>query len=118
MSVYDNNKVYPTLPSVSADNDTAQKCRLQKISEIEFFLYEIEQCENLAKKFQRISDSVLIADTGLIITTVITESTSIAAFASGVAMLIGIALMGASVLFSIATVWQEYGNYECQAEKT
>ena len=37
MSVYDNNKVYPTLPSAPED-DTAQKYRLQKVSEIESIL--------------------------------------------------------------------------------
>ena len=36
MSVYDNKKVYPTLPS-APEKSTAQKCRLQKIGEIETF---------------------------------------------------------------------------------
>ena len=103
MSVYDNNKVYPTFPSAPED-DTAQKYRLQKVSEIEaFFLHETEEREKLAKKVRRIGNSILIADTGLIITTVITGSTSIAAFASGVAIPVGIALTGASLLLSIAT---------------
>ena len=78
MSVYDN-KVYPSLPSAPEDS-TAQKYRLQKIGEIEtFFLHEIDEREKLAKKFRRIGNSILIVDTGLIITTVISESPSIAA---------------------------------------
>ena len=102
MSVYDNNKVYPTLPS--APSDTAQKYRLQKIDEIEaFFLKEIEEREKLAKKFRRIGNSILIVDTGLIITTVISGSSSIAAISSGVAIPIGIVLTGTSLLLSIAT---------------
>ena len=120
MSVYDNNKVYPTLPSAPED-DTAQKYRLQKVSEIEaFFLHEMEEREKLAKKVRRIGNSILIVDTGLIITTVITGSTSIAAFASGVAIPVGIALTGTSLLLSIATTVtrKESFSYECQAEKT
>ena len=106
------------LSSAPEDPETAQNYRLQKVSQIEkFFLDEIEQREKLAKKFQRISNSILIADTGFIITTVITGSTLIAAFASGVAMPIGNALTGGNLLLSISYT-QEYGNYECQAEKT
>ena len=73
MSVYDNNKVYPTFSSAPEDPDTAQNYRLQKVGEIEkFFLEEIEEREKLAKKFRRIGNTILVADTGLIITTVIT----------------------------------------------
>ena len=76
----------------------------RKVSEIEaFFLHEMEEREKLAKKIRRIGNSIFIADTGLIITTVITGSTSIAAFASGVVIPVGIALTGASLLLSIAT---------------
>ena len=63
----------------------------------------MEEREKLAKKVRQIGNIILIADTGLIITTVITGSTSIAAFASGVAIPVGIALTGASLLLSIAT---------------
>ena len=103
MSVYDNNKVYPTLPSAPEDS-TAQKYRLQKISEIEtFFLHEIDEREKLAKKFRRIGNSILIVDTGLIITIVISGTASIATISSGVAIPIGIVLTGTGLLLSIAT---------------
>ena len=103
MSVYDNNKIYPSLPSAPEDS-TAQKYRLQKIGEIEaFFLHEIDEREKLAKKFRRIGNSILIVDTGLIITTVISGSTSIAAISSGVAIPIGIVLTGTSLMLTIAT---------------
>ena len=102
MSQY-NNKVYPTFPS--APEDTAQNYRIQKVDEIEkFFLKEMDEREKLAKKIRSIGNTILIADTGLIITTVITKSTLIAAFASGVAITIGIVLNGASLLLSIATI--------------
>ena len=103
MSVYDKNKVYPTLPSAPEDS-TAQKYRLQKISEIEtFFLHEIDEREKLAKKFRRIGNSILIVDTGLIITIVISGTASIATISSGVAIPIGIVLTGTGLLLSIAT---------------
>ena len=76
MSVYNNNKVYPTLPSAPEDPDTVQNYRLQKVGEIEkFFLEEMEEREKLAKKVRQIGNTILVADTGLIITTVITGST-------------------------------------------
>ena len=59
--------------------------------------------EKLAKKVRRIGNSIFIADTGLIITTVITGLTLITAFASGVAITVGIALTGTSLLLLIAT---------------
>ena len=62
----------------------------------------MEQREKLVKKVKRIGNTILIADTGLIITTVITGSTSIAAFASGIAIPLRIALIGGSLLLSIA----------------
>ena len=92
MSVYDNNKVYPTHPTVPED-DAAKKYRLQKVSEIEaFFLHEIEEREKLAKKVKWISKIILVAATGLIITTLITGSISISAFASDVAISVELGL--------------------------
>ena len=102
MSVYNNNKVHPTLPSAPEDS-TARKYRLQKISEIEtFFLHEIDEREKLAKKFRRIGNSILIVDTGLIITIAISGTASIATISSGVAIPIGIVLTGTGLLLSIA----------------
>ena len=61
MSVYDNNKVYPALPRAPAEDDTAQKYQLQKVSEIEaFFLHKMEECEKLAKKGRQIGNTILI----------------------------------------------------------
>ena len=117
MSVY-NNKVYPTLPS--APEDTAQNYRLQKVGEIEkFFLKEIEEREKLAKKVRRIDNIILIADTGLIITTVITGSISIAAFASGVAIPVGLGLTGTSLGLSIATAvtWKTHSAMNVKQKK-
>ena len=91
------------MPS-APENDTAQKYRLQKVSEIETFcLHEMGKREKLSKKIRRIGNSILIVDTGLIITTVITTSTLIAVFALGVAIPIGTDLTGSSLLLSIAT---------------
>ena len=80
----------------------------------------MEEREKLAKKVRRIGNSILIADTGLIITTVITGSTSIAAFASGVAIPAGIGLTGTSLglIYCNNSYAQESFSYECEAEKT
>ena len=52
------------------------------------------------KRFNMIMD---IVDTGLITSRVITGGISIAAFASAVGLPVGIALIGTSVLLSLAT---------------
>ena len=80
----------------------------------------MEEREKLAKKVRRIGNSILIVDTGLIITTVITGSTLIAAFASGVAIPVGIALTGTSLLLIYCnhSYTEESLSYECQTEKT
>ena len=75
------------------------------MTEIEAFLLdEIEVRERIAKKLKRFNTIKGIMDTGLIPSTVITGGISIAAFASGVALLVGIALSGASLVLSLATV--------------
>ena len=120
MSVYDNNKVYVTLPSAPED-DTAQKYRLQKVSEREaFFLHRMEEREKLAKKIRQIGNSIFIADTRLIITTVVAGSTLIAAFASGVVIPVGIALTGTSLLLIYCnnSYPEESFSCKCKAEKT
>ena len=63
----------------------------------------IDEREKLAKKFRRIGNSILIVDTGLIITIVISGTASIATISSGVAIPIGIVLTGTGLLLSIAT---------------
>ena len=118
MSVY-NNKVYPTLPR--APEDTAQNYRLQNVGEIDkFFLKEMAESEKLAKKVRSICNSILITDTGLLNTTVITGLTSIAAFASGAAIPVGIVLTGASLLLSIATtdIWKNLSAVNVKQKKT
>ena len=54
MSVYDNNKVYPKLPSAPKDTDIAQNYRIYKVVEIEkFFLKKMEEGEKKSKKFRQ-----------------------------------------------------------------
>ena len=53
MNIYNNNNVYPTLPSALYD-DTAQTHRLQKVSEIEkFFLKENKATWKIGKEIQK-----------------------------------------------------------------
>ena len=102
MSIYNNEtKIYPDL------NPTAprepQTYRLNKLGETEaYFLNEIEVREQIAKKMKRFNTITVIVDTGLITSTVITGGISIAAFASGVGLPVGIALIGTSLLLSLA----------------
>ena len=76
----------------------------KKLVKLRHFSYmKLTNVKKLAKKFRRIGNSILIVNTGLIITTVISGSTSIAAISSGVAIPIGIVLTGTILLLSIAT---------------
>ena len=73
------------------------------MSEIEsYFLNEIEVREQVTKKMKRFNTITGIVDTGLVTTTIITGGISIAAFASGVGLPVGIALIGTSLLLSLA----------------
>ena len=104
MSIYDNEtKIYPDLNPTAPQEP--QTYRLKKLTEIEaFFLDEIEVRERIAKKMKRFNTITGIVDTGLITSTVITGGISIAAFASGLGLPIGIALIGTSLILSLATV--------------
>ena len=73
------------------------------MSEIEsYFLNEIEVREQVTKKMKRFDTITGIVDTGLVTSTIITGGISIAAFASGVGLPVGIALIGTSLLLSLA----------------
>ena len=73
------------------------------MSEIEsYFLNEIEVREQVTKKMKRFNTITGIIDTGLVTSTIITGEISIAAFASGVGLPVVIALIGTSLLLSLA----------------
>ena len=96
-------KIYPDLNSTAPQEP--QTYRLNKLSEIEeYFLNKIEVREQIAKKMKRFNTITGVVDTGLITSTVITGGISIVALASGVGLPVGMALGGASLLFSLATV--------------
>ena len=93
---------------------------LKKLAEIDaFFLDEIEVRECVAKKMKRFNAITGIVDTSVITSAVITGGTSIAAFASGVGLPLGIALSGASLLLSLATVIRQKSskNFTVKQEK-
>ena len=104
MNIYNKDtKIYPDLNSSAPQEPQAYW--LLKLTEIEtFFLDEIEVRERIAKKMKRLNTITGIVDTGLIISTVITEGISIAAFSSGVDLLVGAALGRTSLLLSLATL--------------
>ena len=92
MSIYDNEtKIYLELNPAAPKEP--QSYRLKKLSEIEtYFLDEIDNCEQIAKKMKQFNTITGIVDTGLITSMVITGGISSAAFASGVGLPVGIAL--------------------------
>ena len=74
------------------------------MSEIEaFFLDEIEVREQISKKMKRFNAITGDVDTGPNTSTMITGGTSIAAFASGFGLPVRMALIGTSLLLSLAT---------------
>ena len=103
MSIYDNEpKIYPDLNPTAPQEP--QTYRLNKLSEIEaYFLNEIEVRGQTAKKMKQFNTITGIVDTGLITSTVITGGISIAALASRVGLPVGIALVGISLILSLAT---------------
>ena len=103
MSICDTEtKIYPDLEPTAPQEP--QKYRLNKLSQIdEYFLNEIEVCEQIAKKIKRFNTITGIVDTSLITLTVITGGIFIAAFASGIGLPVGTALSGTSLLLSLKT---------------
>ena len=67
MSIHEDNetKIYPDLNPKAPEEPRAY--RLQKLTEIEaFFLDEIKDREQIAKKMKRLNTATRIVDTGLI----------------------------------------------------
>ena len=112
MSTYDNEtKIYPDLNPLTPQEP--QRYRLKKLTEIEaFFLDEIKDREQIAKKIKRLNTATCIVDIGLITSAVITGGISTAAFASGVGLPVGITLGGAGVVFSILTSFTRKASRE------
>ena len=103
MSVY-NDKIYPEIPSAPLEDDS-QKYRMVKIAEMEKFLRsEINNREQLSKKFKRYSTTTRIADTALISGIVITGAGSITLLSTGIGLPASIALASISLLLSMGTV--------------
>ena len=103
MSIY-NDKIYPEIPSAPLE-DESQKYRMMKITEMEKFLRsEINNREQLAKKFKRYSTTTRIADTTLISGIVITGAGSITLLSTGIGLPASIALASISLLLSMGTV--------------
>ena len=102
MSIYDNeSKIYLDLNPILPQKPQAY--RLNKLSEIEAFIFEeIEALERIAKKMKPFNTITCIVDTGLITSIVIT-GISIAAFDSGVGLPVSTALSGTSLLSSLAS---------------
>ena len=92
MSICNNEtKTYPDL-NPTAPQEPKTPYRLNKLSETKtYFLNEIEEREQNAKKNKRFVRTMGIVDTSLISSTVITGGISIAAFESSVGLPVGIA---------------------------
>ena len=105
MSIYDNeiSNIYPYLNPTAPQEP--QTYGLKKLTWVEAYLFdEIEVRERIAKKMKGFNTITGIVETGVITSTVITGVIYIAAFASGVGLPVGIALIGTSLLLSLATI--------------
>ena len=77
---------------------------VKKLTEVEgYLLDQIEVCERLAKKMKKFDAIITIADTVLIISTVVTGWVFNAEFANGIGLSVATVLNGTSVLFSLGT---------------
>ena len=104
MSVYDNEKLYPSLQPTAPPDEEAQKYRRKKIDEIDKFLRsEVAYRDNIAKRFKRRASVAKTGNRSVITATTLLGIASTATIASGVGAPVGLALASAGAVLSLSS---------------
>ena len=101
-SVYETEKMYPTLPT--APEDESQTYRLNKIDEIEKFLREeISYRDKLVKRCKRRASAMTVSDTSIITAITALEIGSIVTLTIGVGIPVSITLASAGLILGLSS---------------
>ena len=98
-SVYETEKIYPTIPPTAPPDD--EYYRLKKIDELEKFLRsEVESRDKLTKRFKRRATASTISDTSVITAL---EVASIVTLTTGIGMPISVVLASTGLLLGLGS---------------
>ena len=101
-SVYETEKIYPTIPASAPPDD--ESYRLKKIDELEKFLRsEVESRDKLTKRFKRRATASTISDTSVIAAITALEVASIVTLTTGIGMPISVVLASTGLLLGLGS---------------
>ena len=101
-SVYETEKIYPTIPPTAPPDD--ESYRLKKIDELEKFLRsEVESRDKLTKRFKRRATASTISDTSVIAAITALEVASIVTLTTGIGMPISVVLASTGLLLGLGS---------------
>ena len=101
-SVYETEKIYPTIPPTAPPDD--ESYRLKKIDELEKFLRsEVESRDKLTKRFKRRATASTISDTSVITVITALEVASIVTLTTGIGMPISVVLASTGLLLGLGS---------------
>ena len=117
-SVYDTEKIYPTIPPTAPPDD--ESYRLKKIDELEKFLRsEVESRDKLTKRFKRRATASTISDTSVIAAITALEIASIVTLTTGIGMPISVVLASTGLLLGLgsAAIHKTQKIFDSKAKK-
>ena len=117
-SVYETEKIYPTIPPTAPPDD--ESYRLKKIDELEKFLRsEVESRDKLTKRFKRRATASTISDTSVIAAITALEVASIVTLTTGVGMPISVVLASTGLLLGLgsAAIHKTQKIFDSKAKK-
>ena len=117
-SVYETEKIYPTIPPTAPPDD--ESYRLKKIDELEKFLRsEVESRDKLTKRFKRRATASTISDTSVIAAITALEVASIVTLTTGIGMPISVVLASTGLLLGLgsAAIHKTQKIFDSKAKK-
>ena len=117
-SVYETEKIYPTIPPTAPPDD--ESYRLKKIDELEKFLRsEVESRDKLTKRFKRRATASTISDTSVIAAITALEIASIVTLTTGVGVPLSVVLASTGLLLGLgsAAIHKTQKIFDSKAKK-
>ena len=117
-SVYETEKIYPTIPPTAPPDD--ESYRLKKIDELEKFLRsEVESRDKLTKRFKRRATATTFSDTSVIAAITALEIASIVTLTTGVGIPLSVVLASTGLLLGLgsAAIHKTQKIFDSKAKK-
>ena len=117
-SVYETEKIYPTIPPTAPPDD--ESYRLKKIDELEKFLRsEVESRDKLTKRFKRRATAATFSDGSVIAAITALEIASIVTLTTGVGIPLSVVLASTGLLLGLgsAAIHKTQKIFDSKAKK-